>query len=141
MKKLLCLVLAMLIIGCGALCESIDISGLSDAELLELKQQVDNALFERLFSAGRLFPAGKYIVGVDIKPGKYVIHTSSTDNGGNGHIYIFADAEGYASNDSIYSEYFDKRIGTHLYISLEEGNVFVFDYEGTATIEKSSMIE
>lgn len=141
MKKLLCLILVMLIIGCGALCEAIDISGLSDAELLELKQQVDNAISERLFSAGRLFPAGKYIVGVDIKPGKYIIHTPSTDNIGNGHIYIFDNAEGYESNNSIYSERFDKQIGTHLYISLEEGNVFVFDYEGTATIEKASMIE
>ena len=139
MKKFLCLVVALLLVGMVALCEGIDVSSLSDNELLELRDQVDNAISDRGLLSGTTLPSGKFVVGEDIKEGKYIIHTSASER--SGHIRLYASESDVESFNSFYDHVIYDRAIQHNYIYLKEGNVLVFDFVGYATIEKATMIE
>ena len=78
MKKLLSvlLVLCVLALPVCAFAE-IDLSGLSFAELIDLRQQIDRLLFGSDEYKEVTVPQGNYTVGVDIPAGAYSLSVSS----------------------------------------------------------------
>lgn len=78
MKKLisLCLVLAVLALPVAAFAE-IDLSGMSFAELIDLRQQIDLLLFGSDEYKSVSVPQGIYTVGEDIPAGTYSLSVSA----------------------------------------------------------------
>lgn len=75
MKKLLLVLLAVLLIV-PATAETIDLSGMSYAELQALQAQVNAALWKHQEMEQVKVPAGVYKIGVDIPAGKWEIHAN-----------------------------------------------------------------
>lgn len=75
MKKLLkytvLVIVILFVFVCNGLAEGIDISSLSDDELLALNKNVDQEILDRGLSELSILPAGVYVVGEDIKEGNY----------------------------------------------------------------------
>ena len=139
MRKLLCLLMAILLIGTVALAESIDLSALSDDELLALKDQLDSVIYERELFSSTLFPAGLYVVGEDIKAGKYAVHVGNADI--VGHIRLYANKEDLESRDESFDLTIYPGSVQHFFVSLEDHQIMEFSFAGTASIEKMAMIE
>lgn len=59
------------VFACSGLAEGIDISSMSDDDLLALNESVDTEIVDRGLSELSVLPSGIYIVGEDIKSGHY----------------------------------------------------------------------
>ncbi len=139
MKKFLCLLIALLLVGTIALSESVDLSSMTNDELLALKDQVVQEINERGITTDPHLLSGIYIAGSDITPGKYIIHVPSGQS--SGYIYVYENKEKLEKNESAYEHYivYDKE--QDFYVSLEESNVLSIDkLEGYATISKADKI-
>lgn len=81
MKKIACLVLALLLaFGIVATAEStlnIDLSGLSFAELVQLRKEIDILIFGSEEYKEVSVPAGDYVIGEDIPAGVYSLDCKS----------------------------------------------------------------
>ena len=76
MKKLLCIVLALILTGCMVLtacAESVDLSALTWDELLELKARITMEQLTRDEWQEVEVPQGVYVVGEDIPAGKWTV--------------------------------------------------------------------
>ena len=76
MKKVIAIALALILIGAAAYA-AIDLSGMSFDELLELRAQVDAALWASDGWQEVDVPRGVYIVGEDIPAGKWSVRATS----------------------------------------------------------------
>ncbi len=70
MKKILSVLLTLLMVGSVALCEGVDLSAMSDEDLLALKSQVDSVVKDRGLDEKEI-KAGVYAVGTFFEPGGY----------------------------------------------------------------------
>ena len=139
MKKFLCLVFVVALLSTVALAESLDISSLSDDDLLALKTQVDQAISDRGLITETLLPSGHFTAGVDIAPGTYVVHVPGK-NQHNARLSIYAQKDDLENGEPIYERFISSQTDEYLYIALNEGNVLDFFAQCRATIEKASMI-
>ena len=73
MKKLLALILALVLVSSAALAESVDLSGLSFDDLLNLQQRVNAALWASDEWISASVPIGLYEIGVDIPAGHWTV--------------------------------------------------------------------
>lgn len=146
MKRVLAIFLAALMFASGALAlaegevAGVDISALSDEDLLALRGAVEDEFAKRFLSldSGRIYD-GIYIVGEDIAPGKYVM--SCTDAGDSivGYIVDIGSApDENGERKGVFYESADP--GSELYLSLEEGMAVRIEHvvEGYLTPVKSS---
>ena len=139
MKKFLCLVFVVALLSTVALAESLDISSLSDDDLLALKTQVDQAISDRGLITETLLPSGHFTAGVDIAPGNYVVHIPKS-NPHNARLRIYATQDDIENGEPIYDRFIPSESDEYLYIALNEGNVLDFLVDCRATIEKASII-
>lgn len=72
MRKLFVLLLALLMIG-TAVAEGIDLSGMSYEDLIDLRQQVDAAIWASDGWQEVPVPAGVYVIGEDIPSGRWTV--------------------------------------------------------------------
>lgn len=79
MKKLVCLALVFVMTIGIAMADTIDLSGMSKSELVELRNQIDAVLREKHDFFGDPIPTGDYKAGVVIKPGTYDIAITDSD--------------------------------------------------------------
>ena len=142
MKKFLCLLVALVLIGSIALAEAIDLSSMTDDDLLALKEQVIQAVSDRGLIKEFQLTAGVYIGGVDIKPGRYML--TATEVNDSVSIGLAKDAESLDSDKGVLfmdSEYFREGDEPKTYsLSIAEGNVLVIKTKGSMTIEKAEVI-
>ena len=90
MKKWLAVVFVLLLMACSSLslAEGIDISTLSDDELVALMNRVQEEIVARHIEGTANLAEGKYIVGKDIPAGTYIYTCLATgDDWGNVTIY------------------------------------------------------
>lgn len=73
MKKLLCLLLVLVLVPLSALADLPDISGLSYDELVELKNQINLAMWNSQEWQEVIVPAGVWTVGEDIPEGYWTV--------------------------------------------------------------------
>lgn len=76
MKKVIMLVLALVLAGSLALAE-VDLSGMTFDELVDLRNQVDQAIWASDGWQEVVVPGGEYEVGPEIPAGKWTISTDS----------------------------------------------------------------
>lgn len=138
MKKFLCLLVALLLVGSISFAESIDLSSMTDTELFALKEQVEQILMDHDSSFGMRFASGIYVAGTDIKPGRYIIHTSNDQ--GLGNLYVYANKEAMDTDETIFYQFVSSSTEQDFSVSLEESNVLVLKMEGYAYISKVGMI-
>lgn len=96
MKKFLSVLLALLMIGSVALCESIDLTAMSDEDLLALKAQLDSVLEDKGLLEKEI-TAGIYSVGTYFEPGGY-------DFTVHGEGYVWAYIGVFNSEADIYDD-------------------------------------
>lgn len=148
MKKVLAIFLAalMLAAGCLALAEGegevagVDISALSDEDLLALRGAVEDEFAKRFLSQGsdRIYD-GVYIVGEDIAPGNYVISCMDAGDSVIGYVVEIRSAMNKdGKREDVFYESPDP--GTEVFLSLEEGMQLKIEsvVEGYLTPVKSS---
>ena len=142
MKKVLYLLVALLLIGSIALAEAIDLSSMTDDELLTLKDQVSQAISDRGLVKEFQMSAGMYVGGVDIKPGSYRLiirnDNSVVDIAICKDVNSLDDNKGLLYRDSAYAGKEDET--AILSFSIAEGNVMVIKAKGLLTLEKADMI-
>lgn len=81
MKRIFAFLIALLLSISVAFAEIPDVSNLTKEELAELKKIIDTELLP-------IIPNGKYVVGVDIKPGTYVFYNIGIEGGYGGGLTI-----------------------------------------------------
>lgn len=92
MKRVVSLILVMLFLGCyfsvGS-AESYDLSELSDNALMKLYELLRQEMTTRKLLEPKTYdlPAGKYIIGQDIMPGKYQLTCTATSGENLGNAY------------------------------------------------------
>ena len=121
MKKLITLILILaLALPALAMADIPDISGLTEAELIELNHQIQLRLFSDKLVNGVDVPAGTYVVGEDIPEGVYRLEVLFPNSGG--YLTVYENKESSLSiKSSFLGEYWAVvEIGK---IELESGNV------------------
>jgi hypothetical protein len=78
MKRLISVVLLLIMVSC-ACAEDIDLSGLSYAELVALKDRITLAMWKSEEWQEVTVPIGLYIVGIDIPAGHWSIKTNQAN--------------------------------------------------------------
>ena len=79
-RRLLCLLLVSLLIIPFALADKVDLSSLTDDEIVELLNQVNSELISRGIAKSATLAAGKYTAGKDLPAGSYIISCETDDN-------------------------------------------------------------
>ena len=82
--RFLCLVLAALLFALPAMAETIDLSKLSDDEIVALLDSVNAEIVSRGINKTASLPQGSYIGGKDLPAGRYIFTCKATgDDWGN----------------------------------------------------------
>ena len=134
---LVCIILSVTLCSYAA-ADGINLTNMTSAELLQLKEQIDGELTKRGDGELLILPAGTYIVGEDIAAGKYLVHFYKKDICG---LHIEGYRIGLSQNDAGYKAFptiFINNTDGDASLSLEDGVKIVIDIigKGYATIEK-----
>ena len=91
-RRFLCCLLACLLLIPAALADTIDLSALSNDEIVDLLGRVNQELIARGIQKSATLPAGKYVGGKDLPAGAYII-TCKTDDAHHGIVWVSAAAD------------------------------------------------
>lgn len=99
MKKIVALFLVFLLLFSFAFAE-IDISSLSDEDLLALKEDVEEEISERGLIESLILYPGEYLVGRDIEAGGYLMESGSKSEkeDASDYVYLLIYGEDYYYN-------------------------------------------
>ena len=87
-RRFLCVLLAVLLLVPAALADKIDLSAMTNDEIVELLNQVNAEIVSRGISKTAKLPQGTYIAGQDIPAGRYIFTCMATgDDWGNVTVY------------------------------------------------------
>lgn len=129
MKRLILLVLVLTMAVSPALAAGIDLSKMTDAELVELRAQIDEILDD---DSSKIYE-GKYVVGTDIKPGRYKLTCYQFLNIlAAMHVRLYT-----ANNPDEWLESYDIVTGSSVYVNLTEGMILTLEY-GSCYIKTAS---
>ena len=79
-----CLALACLVLALPALADTVDLSSMSDDEIVALLGSVNDEMVRRGISKTAALPKGSYIAGKDLPAGRYIFTCKATgDDWGN----------------------------------------------------------
>lgn len=139
MKKFLCLLLVVLMLGSVALSEAYDVTSLSDSELIELRHAIDSELNSRLPSMEKPIYGGIYTVGKDIAAGSYNIRFVG-DSHQIGDLYLFSGKEDFDNNNAMQVMSIRSQ-SRGLFVVLTDGMLLGLDYSEEAYISSADTIE
>lgn len=138
MKKLLAVLVALFMLVPVALAEEIDLTKMTTEELEKLQQNIVLELISRGVSTDNVILKGLYVVGKDIKAGKYQI-TALDENPGQ-RVFLFPSEESLKAametkvlpKEAVeYNPY-----NSAVYITFEDGAAFVV--EGSSMMIKEA---
>ena len=109
MKKIICVLLSLVLFVAPALASEIDFSGYSVEELIQIRNEVDNAIYKK--DGWVLIDNGIYVVGSDIAAGSYILKSFALENGiwrpsGTIEYYIFRSEDAireYSEANGVYN--------------------------------------
>ena len=81
MKRFLATLMVLLLLATPVLAEGFDLESMDDSSLLALKKAVDMEYSSRIDSEPILLQPGKYIVGKDIKAGRWYVRVNTYEPG------------------------------------------------------------
>ena len=132
--RLLCLLLVSLLIIPFALADKVDLSSLSDDEIVELLDQVNSELISRGIAKSATLPAGKYTAGKDLPAGSYVI-TCETDDNHHGIVWVSAPTDDLNNQyPSVLYEHVSFNEKEQFRVTLEDGGIINLPFTATLTI-------
>ena len=133
MRKILISVLVIILMATTmAYAETIDLQSMTTDELLTLRNQINDILNERMMTNTSSIYSGMYIVGTDIKAGRYVFEFGKlAEMESTGVVMIFENYEAYKNRNYIIADYI--RLGVEYQVALEEGMVLEIT-RGSGTI-------
>lgn len=136
MKKFVAVISILALLFClvSAFAEGIDLKGLSDDELLALKDSVMDEISERSISIDYDFSPGIYLVNRDIKAGDYNLHFSNVED--KILLFIYNSSSDRDNSNPLYTEII-KDPERDYHIHLEDGMVFEMLQYGEADIKIS----
>ena len=117
------MVVSFSVMSAPALALDLDLSALSDDELLELNTVLKQELVDRGLVKTSTIPAGRYIGGRDIPTGTYVIVLESEIKYGNPYVILFPDDSYDKSSTQGSLSYASLKQGDSAFISIEAGNM------------------
>ena len=83
-----CLLLTCVLLISAAVADTVDLSGMSDDEIVELLNQVNTEIVSRGINKTATLPQGSYIAGRDLPVGRYIYTCLATGkNWGNVTVY------------------------------------------------------
>ncbi len=134
LRRFLCsLFVAMMIIP-AVLAEKIDLSSLTDDEIVELLTEVNAALVSRGIEKSATLPAGKYVAGKDLPAGSYII-TCETNENHHGIVWVSAPTDDLNNQyPSVLYEHVSFNEKEQFRISLEDGGILNLPFTATLTI-------
>lgn len=137
MKRLVCLTVScMFLIISTAFAEiSFNASGYSLTELMEIRAVVDEQIYALTSTPSKELQPGKYIVGIDIAAGSYIIR-GLMDKGPSGYTpqILFAES---MDHEYLYYEYL--KTNEKWYLNAAEGNIIEVR-SGSVAIEKAPIM-
>ena len=133
MRKVVSLVLLIALLCTPVFGSDVDVSSLSDEELLSLFNTVQAELKTRDISEENCIKKGAYIVGTDIAAGSYVL-TGMLDGEEYTDVYVYASMDDYHEYHSLESNYVKGKESIN--VQLTDGTVVYFSKD--TLIEKSS---
>lgn len=124
----------LMLFGCGL--AEIDLDSMTTTEKMELFCRLRDDLREELAmpASPDVTGAGKYIVGTDIKAGRYHVTCTSSENGHTcaGSYWLYESESMYKKGKTQFTHYMDT--GEDAYITLTDGMVLYIDF-GTMLLE------
>ena len=118
MKKLIAIVMALITVFGMAYSETIDLDAMSVDELVELRNDVIEALYSK--NGAVSLPEGRYVAGKDIAVGTYTIVQCEDDTWSTIGIYESLDGEEPKYSNHIYDH-------AEMSVTLTEGEVLDVD--------------
>ncbi len=104
MKRFAVILLAFVMVFSMTYAESIDLTGMSDEELLTLSDSLDAELIDR--NLRPILSVGDYIGGEDIGVGKYVVHEhSEEEHKGDWYVRIYKSEDSVADFQKAKTDY------------------------------------
>lgn len=132
MKRFLCALLVCLMIT-PALSEGIELSSLTDDEIISLYDAVNNEMITRGLFREATLPAGAYYAGSFIPEGTYVCTLES----GGGAVYTYANYEAFLQGSDYLSRVY-MRSGDSITLILTGETCYVF--EVTTTVRPGGLV-
>lgn len=136
MKRLFVALVLVTMIMSTALAEGVDLASMTTDDLIQLRQQITDEISLRVADPNdeQLVPEGIYVVGKDIKAGKYVLKHYS-DLFLSPVVVVFENIEAYqdikqdraASNKELIIYQKRLRKGDSVYISVEDGQALLIE--------------
>lgn len=94
MKKIIAAIFALILMSGVAVAENVDLSALSDVDLLQLRSNIEVELANRGLETENLIEEGTYLVGRDIIEGQFSLLAACEYGMG---VYIFETQEDYSA--------------------------------------------
>lgn len=132
-RRFLCCLLICLLLVPVALAE-VDLSSMSDEEIVELLKQVNQEVVDRGIEKTAELPAGKYVGGKDIPVGAYTV-TCKTDGSHHGIIWVSAAGDDLENDyPSLLYEHVSFNEEEQFRVNIEEGGILCLPFTATVTI-------
>lgn len=131
MKKVLAFLLVCILFVTPVFAEGVDLSSMSVEELIQLHNQIDEILADKFKCELDVIYPGTYVVGRDIKEGRYILNCLKTGIVNFWIITFYENEEELENRNSLTNE--NLRIGDQVQINLIDGMVVEID-DGLGTI-------
>ena len=109
---------------------SIDVSSMTMEELVSFRDEINQEINSRLGSDESKIYIGDYVVGKDIKPGRYIIifeeNPASTKDEEGGKVLLYKDQDAADDWDPFFANYY--YFGQECYVELTDGMVMSIVY-------------
>ncbi len=133
-RRILCCLVVCFLLFPAALADSVDLSSLTDDEIVELLSKVNDELVARGIQKSATLPAGKYVGGKDLPAGAYII-TCKTDDNHHGIVWVSAAADDLNNQyPSILYEHVSFNMEEQFRVTIEEGGILHLPFTATLTI-------
>lgn len=141
LHRFVCLLMVCLLLISGSIADVPDISGLTDDEIVELLEKVNDELVERGIERSAELPAGKYTGGKDLPAGSYII-TCKTDDSHHGIVWVSAAADDLNNNyPSILYEHVSFSDEEKFRVTIEDGGILNLPFAATVTISSGMLFK
>ena len=135
------LLLVCLLLIPVAVADTEDLSSLSDDEIIELLEKVNEEIVSRGIAKSAELPVGKYIGGKDLPVGSYII-TCKTDEKHHGIVWVSAAADDLNNQyPSILYEHVSFSSEEKFRVTIEDGGILNLPFAATVTISAGMLFK
>lgn len=133
-RRILCCLMICFLLIPASLADSVDLSSFTDDEIETLLTKINEELVARGIPKSATLPAGKYIGGMDLPAGAYII-TCRTDDSHHGIVWVSAATDDLENEyPSILYEHVSFSTEEQYRITIEDGSILSLPFTATLTI-------